>query len=546
MKNKLFIISILSMLLAFNGCNNGINNNQNKDEQTPSESQDDDKPEDIIPSEDDPDDDDDVPQKNLLDYFYEDIEGKNFTVSSKAKKELFCGEYGYSEEILNGDEFAILPITNKGIFEAHKLENGDYEIHGMLSPNKNIPYNLFSYNFMAMTDIKKTEWKYIQSTDRFQMFANNRTFDSLVNAGMFENVEYVETIYLKEGINSKYELTVKYFSESMIDDEKINITNVGTTENLKMKELGKTEPVVQTEWNDYQIRGMTEYGFADIPFFSTFSLGLKLYFNYFAINGTGVTVFEIYDYLGKKQDEEVIADELVNLYGFELYAHQDEGVYSYYKSYLDEINLLITFKYVPVDEILPATDRVAFPYGYTQIAFAYVAAEKDLNKEELDTFLEDAHLPAVDVDMDKIARIYKIEYRDIYNKNVMEDPNYISACEALEEEVGPMYEEYFSLFFELKDKDADYDYIVDLLDTFRKDLKENGFVIRPECEADDIYSIDAAPNGTISYDLYEEDNLVGGLDIYLNGIADDFEAFNGTVEIVYELYTELGLNVLNS
>ena len=109
-----------------------------------------------------------------------------------------------------------------------------------------------------------------------------------------------------------------------------------------------------------------------------------------------------------------------------------------------------------------------------------------------------------------------------------------------------LLEEYFSLFFEVKDKDTDYDYIVDLLDVFRKDLKENGFVIRPECEADDMYSIDVAPNGTISYDLYEENNLVGGLDIYLNGSADDFETFNGTVEIVYELYTELGLNVLFS
>lgn len=544
MKLKLLFLPLLTFMLTFSSCEQNQSAHNDEGDSHQNDGDDDKDKEDKGEEE---EGGEEQKEKTLLASFYDDIANKNFTVTNSSRKELFCGDYGYSEEIFGMDDFAILQITDEGIFEAHKLASGDYEIHGMLSPNKNIDYNLFSYNFMAILDITKPNWTLMPDKVRYQVFTTSQQVSyNLLNAGMFDNVEDIESVILKAGINgNKYELTVRYYADSMLDEQKITISDVGTTKNEKLEELSKKEPVAQTTWSQYQLDGMEGYGFTDIPFFSTFGLGIKLYFNYFVINGSAVTVFEIYDYLGSKEDEAVIADELENLYGFLPHQHQSDGIYSYYKSYLGDINLLVQFKYVSRNEI-EYIEQEAFPYGYTQLSYAYVAAETDLSEDDLNALFTEVNLPTLDLDMDRLARLYKIEYKDIYNQSIMEDEEYIAICEALGLDVGPMYEHYFSLFLEVSDNELDYDYIVSLLDSFISDLKTSGFVIRPECQDYEEESIKDAPNGVLSFDFYKNELPYGGIDIYLFGSYGDFETFNGTVEIVYEEYTELGINVLMS
>ena len=295
MKNRILVSILLSALLSLVGCTNNepINDDNHQQEQNNNNDNNNNNNDDNNPPDDDGGDDDsgeEIVIKTILDNFYDDIKGKNFTVTSSTKKEMFYGEYGYSEEIFGVDDFAILPVTNKGIFEAHKLESGDYEIHGMLSPNIGLKdeYHKFSNNFMGMEAIEKKSWRSLSNGAKFQLFNNEKTLKSLVGVGMFEDEENIETIFLENGSVSKYVLTVKYFSDALKDDEKISITDVGTTENIKVKELGEKEPVALTAWTDYQLRGMQEYGFTDIPFFSTFTTGVQLVFDYFVINGTAV------------------------------------------------------------------------------------------------------------------------------------------------------------------------------------------------------------------------------------------------------------------
>ena len=71
-------------------------------------------------------------------------------------------------------------------------------------------------------------------------------------------------------------------------------------------------------------------------------------------------------------------------------------------------------------------------------------------------------------------------------------------------------------------------------------------MIRPECQDYEEESIKDAPNGVLSFDFYKNELPYGGIDIYLFDSDGDFETFNGTVEIVYEEYTELGINILMS
>ena len=468
----------------------------------------------------------------IVERFYKVLKDSNFTASDGEFTQKFYGENGFTSDVPDQEQVAILRMGEQGIFEAHKLESGDYEVHGMLSPNYELPYTSFMLNFTFLNEIEFNKWKKYDD-DEYFFYPSPSDLTILANLGIVGDVNSVEKVHLSENpLDGSFKVIFKYYEETPLTDLEIDVYDIGKTVNEKLLAFSKTTVNPQTSWNAYQLKAMQVYGFENIPFFSTYDLGLKLYFDKIALSGIEVTLFQVYDYLASKADEAIIEDELVKKYGY--YKHpssDDEGIKVYQKDVTSDRSLRMEFKYLTLEEV-EADQRIAFPNGYLQVNYSYVPLEDDLTISEMNEIFTNAVIPNISLNSEDVERIYKISYKDLYNNAALYDEEVLAALKEKGLEPGPLYEEYCSIYITVDDPIN----IVDKLEDFRDDLKDNNFVIREGFEELDSLLITELPHGCIGYDNLNKP--YSSVDIYY--YDSSLLEYTGTIEILVTKYTELG------
>jgi len=468
----------------------------------------------------------------FIEDFYQDIEFGSYVADNGVSKQTFYGEKGILVE--NEEEsYGFVKVEEQGIFEFHVKEDGDYEVHGMLSPNSELPLFRFAYCFSQILDLDSDLFSFVQEKGFYHLEADTYAKNVFSYLGLLTDVDNIKEANLYQNSNG-------YLFESVYEDDStvyITITDIGKTKNKKMDTFASTKKEKQTEWNDYQKKAISYYGFWDIPFFSSYTLGLQLYFQTITLNGLPLTACLCYDYLSSKDSEASIASELENRFGYQEHSSSKQGgVYVYSKPYNADMDLFVSFRFVDVTE-LSADDAIAYPYGYMQVSYSYAPSEKDFTSDELDTQLLSLNYPAMGLDDSKLDRIYEISYKESQNEAMMTSPDFIEMLKEKGLEPGPVFGEYFSLYLVSEEED----YLCSTLDTFISNLKQLGFAIRIGFEDYDSLPIKQMPNG-IGFDLFDGDGYpLVSFDFYTKSL--DTGKYEGSMEIVLTQYTELAQKV---
>ena len=474
----------------------------------------------------------DLPKMDL-DYFYSSIEGMNFSVNDNEYEQIFYSHDAMIQNITGQRQTGIVRLKDQGIFEIHTLDNGEFETHGMLSPNFELEYTDFLNNFYRIKYLDKSNWR--TKEDGYTLPIVTGAYSNLTETGYFVKDEegLIENIKLTaDETKREFYINVKYEETAKKEDFILTIKDIGNCKNEKLENYVKTALITrQTDWNDYQMSAIKAYGFWDVPYFQAFTKGLKLYFQSYAAYGSGGYIFLAFDYMSDKNKETEYARELQLLGYTRDSTLEGDGVNAFVQEETPGYNRVISFKYIPVEEI-DSYERVAFPYGYMQVSYNYALSERTSSVQETDELLNSVDLPSIsDPDLN-IKKVTIIDYKKMMNDEAMSEEN-IAIFEEAGIEPGPVYDIYCSIFFYI-DKKAD---AIAFIDDYMESIDRK--IYRPTELFDDGDSIeDIYMNSAEYYHVDFKGRPESVIDIYLNDSS--YQTWTGVVEFVITKYTETG------
>ena len=483
------------------------------------------------------------PTKFEIDEFYHDLEIKNFRVSDGELTQIFYDENTLIYQISGQPDTGVVKM-NQGIFEIYKKSDGNYDTHGMITANTTLDILDGCNNFHDFAHITKGEWTYLEESNSYKLKVG-LAYGILIYTGYFAQAdkEYIDTVTLSKVQNHEYNIDVKYIESAKKSLGKVDYTihydRYRANVNEKLKNfIENTTVIPQMTWNSYQALALETYGFTDVPFLQSFTIGLKLHFTQIAGYASGGYACIVYDCMSNASKESNIASELLEL-GF-----TQRSTKSFYKATSTTgINLNIQFAFITHEEIevmvehgeATEGDLLAYPNGYMQLLYAYSFGEVETSISELNsTFTTSMLLPSLS-EYSKISKLTEIDYKDAFNTAAVTDEEYIAMFKELGLEPGPIYDEIASIYFYIESEvDA-----VNYIDQYRELIEAGDYILNGEPGQ----SIKDMTGRCAEYYLNNDNDLPQYvLDIYLydSSQSGDFE-WNGVVEMVITKYTDLGL-----
>lgn len=481
-----------------------------------------------------------------IDDFYSDLDSRNYTVSDNELTQRFIGENIVMFDAINQISTGVVKMS-QGIFEIYQTSNGDYAPHGMITSNTELDILDGCNNFHDLTYIPRDYWTFVDE-NTYKLTLNSGTFNVLASTRYFNlnDKDSIKEVSLKRVEKHTYDLSFTYKSSSSDKDYVVSLTNYGQNHDEKLENYVKNTIVnKQTNWNDYQMSALTNYGYEEVPFLSSLTLGMKLLFlsvpGYY---GGGYVLF-IYDCLGSASQINDIKTELTSL-GF----HKRSERVFYKETNVAGYTLNCEFAYISYEEIKVMVehgeasegDLLAYPTGYTQLVFSYGIAEQEVSLDVInDKFTNHMELSPLE-DASFINKIMMVDYTESYNDIAIHDEEYLEMFHEMGLEPGPIYEEMCSIYLYI-DKESD---AANYIDTYRNTFKDNGYKFYSLYEEDtEEKSIVDMTFNCVQYNKTISDtnlNPVASIDIYMFDSTTTLDySYDGVVEIVISRYTELGI-----
>ena len=485
-----------------------------------------------------------IPTKFDINEFYTDLEVKNYQVSDGELTQIFYDENTLIYQIKDQVDAGVVKM-NQGIFEIHKTTSGEYETHGMITANTDLDILDGCNNFHNFAHIRPNEWKYSEEDNTYSL-PTKLTYGVLVYTGYFSinDKEDISDIILAKEKEHEYKIDVKYKPDAKKIgkvDYTITFDHLNTNSNAKLKDFTTNTVVTKpTTWNEYQLSAFTQYGFSDIPYLNSFTIGLQLHFIKISGYSSGGYALVAYDCMSDVSKENSIKEELIQL-GF---TQKKEKVF-YKETSTPNLNLNIQYGFITHDEIeimvrhgeISEGNLLAYPNGYMQLFFSYALGEVDVTFEELNEKLTTSmNLPQIDDSVDYVSKISMLEYKDTLNNEAMNNPEFVEIFKEKGLEPGPIYDEMVSYYFYIeKESDA-----IAYLDSYCKVIEESGYevngtkgqsIAEREGRCVEYYALDETSNAPkYVVDIYLYDSSQSG----------DFE-WTGVAEIILTKYTDLGI-----
>ena len=482
-----------------------------------------------------------TPTKFDIKDFYSDLEVKNYQVSDGELTQIFYDEDTLIYQIKDQVDTGVVKM-NQGIFEIHKTTAGEYETHGMITANTDLDILDGCNNFHNFANIKSSSWKYNQESNNYSLSVRSN-YGILVYTGYFSpnDSNSIDKIFLSKVKNHEYKVDVKYKTTAKSAgkvDYTITFDHFNVNVNEKLKEFTTNTTVTKpTDWNEYQLSAFNQYGFTDIPYLDSYTIGLKLVFVKISDYASGGYACIAYDFMSSPSKENSIKEELTQL-GF-----TQKGDRSFYKeTETPNYNLNIQFRYILYEEIelmvqrgeASPGDLLAYPNGYMQLLFAYALGEIEVTFEELnDALTSTMNLPKIDDTVSFVSQISMIDYKEALNSQAL---NELEIFEDKGLEPGPIYDEMVSFYLYIEQESDAISY----LDSYCDLIEESGYLVNGEEDK----SIAERDGKCVEY--YVLDEATGApryiVDIYLYNSAqvDEFE-WDGVTEIILTKYTDLGI-----
>ena len=489
------------------------------------------------------------PQDNKFEIkdFYNDLEVKNYTVSDNETTQIFYSDDALIYEKINQVNTGVVKMK-QGIFEIHETSLGEYETHGMITPNTELSLFDGCNNFYDFSYIPQTKWTKNKKTYVLRPTASN--FSVLIYTGYFasNDKDYISEIVLSKKKAHEYVIDVNY-KQSALDAKirenyQIVFNNFKKNKNEKLDNYIKSTTVTaQTGWNEYQLSALNTYGFNDLPFLSSYTIGMKLSFIRISGYASGGYACILYDCMSDVSKENSIASELEGL-GF-----VKKGNKSYRKaSTLPNLDFNATYSFITHEEIEKMVsqgeasegDLLAYPNGYMQILFAYSFSEEEITLDNLNNVLTSSMELGEMEPSSYINKITHIDYKDALNEEAVTDEEYIAMFEELGVEPGPLYDELASYYLYIDNENDAVSYI----DNYRTSIKEAGYFFNNVNEGDkESMSIKDMTSRCVEYYKYDGVHSMPKyvIDIYLFNSGEGDFSWNGVVEIVITKYTDLGI-----
>lgn len=476
--------------------------------------------------------------------FYSDLEARNYTVSDGEITQKFYHENAIMF-INKGQVNTGVVKLNQGIFEIYENSDG-YHTHGMITSNTTLDILDGCNNFHDLSYISLSNWEKL-SSDTYRLKLTKNVSNILPYTGYFlaDDWSSIDRITLTKTDNHAYSLSFKYIKERSKDNYSVKLTNYKKNKNKKLDDfISSTVVSKQTEWNEYQLSALNRYGLSDVPFLSSYSLGMKL--NFAALPGSLEGICFVYDCLPLSVDMSNIGSELISL-GFE----KDSESRYHLNTPITGLALNLEYHYVTYSEIEEMVrqgyasegDLLAYPDGYIQYVFSHGSVEvtssiSEINSKYMSTlglsdFKEESY----------ISKVGYTDYKDMFNEQAMTDPEYLEMFELIGEEPGPIYESYASIYLYIESIDDAVSYI----DSYRTSLESNGYIFSSPYDEDskDKSIIDLVTKSAAYYHPYSDssDIPLSNIYFYLYDSSSSEHGYDGVIEIVVEKYTELGIKL---
>lgn len=471
-----------------------------------------------------------------IDEFYNDLERKNYTISDGELTQIFYNENALLYRVIDQVDTAVVKMR-QGIFEIHKTENS-FEPHGMLTPNTDLDLLDGCSNFHDISSIGKGQWKYDKESDTYTLKPTSFTYETLSYTGYFSapDYSYIRDIVLSKTNKHEYKLDVHYKTSAKKEDYTITFTHYGENVNHELMEyISNTTLTPQTDWNSYQLSALETYGFSNVPYLSSFTLGFKMYFMNFSGYASGGYACMVYDCMSDASMVEGIGEELISL-GFEKESNNRYTI----DSETVGLKLSVTYAYISHEEIEVMVahkeankgDLLAYPNGYMQYLFAYSFAEVETDFTSLnDVMMNSMSLPSL-VEESFISKVTSISYKESFNNVAVTDEDYLAMFNELGYEPGPLYEELSSYYFYIESEEDAISYI----DKYLSKIDESYI-----CTGDRDISISEETSRSKEFYMLEDDMVKYIVDVYLYDSSSSGDLlFPGVVEILITKYTELG------
>ena len=480
--------------------------------------------------------------------FYAELDTRNFTASDGETTQIFYHENAIMYKATGQVDYGVVKMKDQGIFEIHETSVGEYESHGMITPNTDLDILDGCNNIHDIVAISANKWK-LNGDNSYTIKPSANVYNVLIYTGYFlsDDRTKIKEILLKKTKAEEYRIDVVY-TESKSLNYSITINNFGKNSNQKLDEfINNTTIQAQTEWNEYQLSAFEAFGLQDVPFLEAYTIGLKLYFQRVSSYASGGYICILYDCMSNVSKEADIANELVEL-GYTLKGDK------YYAKETETLGVFfgVQYAFISYEEIEEMVERgetspgnlLAYPTGYMQIVFAYSFEERGSSFEELNNVLSSSmHLPAFN-EASYVKKITALDYKDSFNTAILEDEEYLEIFASLGLEPGPIYDEYISFFFYI-DGASD---ATTFLDNYRASLYGSGYLFN-QVNDYDVESKSIAEMSTKCVEYYKNASGTNKpqyvLDMYLydSSQSGDFD-YNGVVEIVLTKYTDLGVQVI--
>lgn len=476
--------------------------------------------------------------------FYTDLESRNYTVSDGEITQKF-----YSENAImfinKGQVNTGVVKLNQGIFEIYESSEG-YQTHGMITANTTLDILDGCHNFHYLSYISITNWEKL-SSDTYRLRLTKNVSRILPYTGYFlaDDWTSIDRITLTKTDNHAYSLSFKYIKSRSKDNYSVKLSNYKKNKNAKLDDFISTAVVTkQSEWNEYQLSALNNYGLSDVPFLSSYSLGMKL--NFLAFPGSIEGICFIYDCLPLSVDMSKIGDELISK-GFE----KDSDYRYHLNTEVIGVALNLEYHYVTYSEIEEMViqgyasegDLLAYPDGYIQYVYSHGTVEVTSSISEINSKYMSTLGLSDFVDESYISKVGYTDYKDMLNNAAMSDPEFLEMFEYIGEEPGPIYESYASIYLYIESIDDAVSYI----DSYRTSLESNGYIFSSPYEEDnkDKSIIDLVSKSAGYYHPYLDNSEIplSNIYFYLYDSSSSEHSYNGVVEIVVEKYTELGIKL---